>query len=265
VAIYSYAWMLFQLPYGVLGVSLLTAIMPRMSRAAAEGDTARVVDDLSLGSRYSAVLLVPVAVLLTVAGQSIGIALFSFGASGSADASRLGLALAFSAFGLLPYAVTMLQLRVFYAMADARTPTLIIMIMTAVKVPLLLACPAILDPEDVVLGLAVVNAAGFVVGAVVGQVWLRLRLGRVRTAEVLVTVGKTVLAAVPAAGAALGVGSLVDSGSLVDIGGVAGAWIHLLLSTLVVGVVMAGALLALRTGEMHAVVRVLLRRPGPRS
>lgn len=260
VAIYSYAWMLFQLPYGVLGVSLLTAIMPRMSRAAAEGDTARVVDDLSLGSRYSAVLLVPVAVLLTVAGQSIGIALFSFGASGSADASRLGLALAFSAFGLLPYAVTMLQLRVFYAMADARTPTLIIVIMTAVKVPLLLACPAVLDPEDVVLGLAVVNAAGFVVGAVVGQVWLRVRLGPVRTTEVLMTVGKTVLAAVPAAGAALGVGSLVDSGSLVDVGGVLGAWIDLVLSTLVIGVVMTGTLLALRTGEMQAVGRVLLSR-----
>ncbi len=260
VAIYSYAWMLFQLPYGVLGVSLLTAIMPRMSQAAAEGDTARVVDDLSLGSRYSAVLLVPVAVLLTVAGQSIGIALFSFGASGSAAASRLGLALAFSAFGLLPYAVTMLQLRVFYAMADARTPTLIIVIMTAVKVPLLLACPAVLDPEDVVLGLAAVNAAGFVVGAVVGQVWLRVRLGPVRTTEVLMTVGKTVLAAVPAAGAALGVGSLVDSGSLVGIGGVLGAWIDLVLSTLVIGVVMTGTLLALRTGEMQAVGRVLLSR-----
>ena len=254
VAIYSYAWMLFQLPYGVLGVSLLTAIMPRMSRAAAEGDTARVVDDLSLGSRYSAVLLVPVAVLLTVAGQSIGIALFSFGASGSADASRLGLALAFSAFGLLPYAVTMLQLRVFYAMADARTPTLIIVIMTAVKVPLLLACPAVLDPEDVVLGLAAVNAAGFVVGAVVGQVWLRVRLGPVRTTEVLMTVGKTVLAAVPAAGAALAIGSLVG------IGGVLGAWIDLVLSTLVIGVVMTGTLLALRTGEMQAVGRVLLSR-----
>lgn len=264
VAIYSYAWMLFQLPYGVLGVSLLTAIMPRMSRAAAEGDTARVVDDLSLGSRYSAVLLVPVAVLLTVAGQSIGIALFSFGASGAADASRLGLALAFSAFGLLPYAVTMLQLRVFYAMADARTPTLIIVIMTAVKVPLLLACPAVLDPEDVVLGLAAVNAAGFVVGAVVGQVWLRVRLGPVRTTEVLMTVGKTVLAAVPAAGAALGVGSLVDSGSLVDVGGVLGAWIDLVLSTLVIGVVMTGALLALRTGEMQAVGRELLSRFGHR-
>ncbi|MFD1050561.1 lipid II flippase MurJ, partial [Kibdelosporangium lantanae] len=38
VAIYSNAWLLFQLPYGVIGVSLLTAIMPRLSRAAADGD-----------------------------------------------------------------------------------------------------------------------------------------------------------------------------------------------------------------------------------
>ena len=35
VAIYANAWLLLQVPYGVLGVSLLTALMPRMSRAAA--------------------------------------------------------------------------------------------------------------------------------------------------------------------------------------------------------------------------------------
>ena len=37
VTIYTNAWLLLQVPYGVLGVSLLTALMPRMSRAAAEG------------------------------------------------------------------------------------------------------------------------------------------------------------------------------------------------------------------------------------
>ena len=42
------AWLLFQLPYGVIGVSLLTAILPRMSRAAADGDHKQLVDDLSL-------------------------------------------------------------------------------------------------------------------------------------------------------------------------------------------------------------------------
>lgn len=251
---YAYAWMLFQLPYGVLGVSLLTAILPRMSRSAAEGDIPGVVSDLSLGSRYSTVLLMPVAVLLTVAGQAIGVALFSFGASDVAEASRLGLALAVSAFGLVPFAVTMLQLRVFYAMADARTPTLIMLGMTAFKVPLLLACPLLLEPFYVVLGLTFVNSLSFVVGAIIGQVWLRVRLGPVRTRQMLVTVGRTLLAALPAVGAALGVQALVG------LDGVAGAWLSLLLSSLVVGVVMVGMLLVLRSPELRGAVRPLVNR-----
>ena len=70
VAIYSNAWLLLQVPYGVLGVSLLTALMPRMSRAAAEGRTADVVADLPLGTRLSAVVLLPVSALLTLFGTA---------------------------------------------------------------------------------------------------------------------------------------------------------------------------------------------------
>ncbi len=254
IAIYAYAWMLFQLPYGVLGVSLLTAIMPRMSRAAAAGDTDGVVSDLSLGSRYSALLLLPIAVVMTVAGGSLGVALFSFGQAETGDARRLGLALAFSAFGLLPFAVTMLQLRVFYAMADARTPTMIMLMMTAVKVPLLLACPVLLDDADIVLGLTFVNALSFVLGAVIGQLWLRLRLGRLQTAHVLVTVAKALLAAVPAVAAALAVRSLLGPS------GIAGAWLDLVATTVVVAVVMAGMLLALRTRELRPVLARFARR-----
>ena len=112
VAIYSTAWLLLQVPYGVLGVSLLTALMPRMSRAAAEGRTADVVADLALGTRLSAVVLLPVSALLTLFGTALGVALFSFGAGSAGEGStRLGATLAASAFGLLPFAVTMLQAR----------------------------------------------------------------------------------------------------------------------------------------------------------
>ena len=135
-AIYSNAWLLFQLPYGVIGVSLLTAIMPRMSRAAADGDTGKLIErpvagqqavhghagadqrdahDRRLRHRYRAVR--------RTATPSV------------ADAERLGAALAFSAFGILPYALVMLQMRVFYAMKDARTPTLIMIVMTVGEDP----------------------------------------------------------------------------------------------------------------------------------
>ena len=142
VTVYANAWLLLQVPYGVLGVSLLTALMPRMSRAAADGRLRAVVDDLSLGSRLSAVFLVPLAVLLTVfgaAGRRSRCSACARATSTARPASAL--AVACSAFGLLPYAITMLQLRVFYAMTDSRTPTFIQLFTVAVKIPLLLVCP----------------------------------------------------------------------------------------------------------------------------
>jgi putative peptidoglycan lipid II flippase len=248
VVIYSLVWLLLQLPYGVLGYSLLTAIMPRMSRAAADADWRRVVEHLSLGSRYLIVLLAPIVVVFTLAGDSIGVALFSLGKAGT-NAERLGMALAVSAFGLLPYAVTMLQLRVFYSMADARTPTMINAIMVAVKVPLLMACPILLDDAEVVLGLTAVNSLSLAVGALVGQAWLRRRLGRVETRRTLITFRNCVIGAVPAAGAVLGLRAVTD------LQGLSGAWLDLTLTTLIVGIVMGLALLMMRTPELVGALR----------
>jgi putative peptidoglycan lipid II flippase len=205
VATYTNAWLLLQVPYGVLGVSLLTALLPRMSRSAAQGRIDDVVADLSLGSRYSTVALVPVSLMIMVFGGSIGVALFSLGRSNPAEAVRLGRTMAVSAFGLLPFALVMLQLRVFYAMKDARTPTIIQLVLVAAKIPLLLVAPLLLPPEKVVLGLAVANATSFVVGAVVGQVWIRRRLGHLGSRAVLVTLVKTTAAGGAGALAGLGV------------------------------------------------------------
>ena len=88
-AIYSQAWILLQLPYGILGVTVLTAIMPRLSRNAAEGNDPAVVDDLSVATRMTLVALVPIVVFLTFAGPWVGEALFGFGNFAN-EASRLG-------------------------------------------------------------------------------------------------------------------------------------------------------------------------------
>src|SRR3712207_619396 len=80
-------------------------------------------------------------------------------------------------------AVTLLQLRVFYAMKDARTPTLIQIGMVAVRVPLLLLVPRLVEPDRVVAGLMVVTSLTYVAGWVIGDVALRRRLGGLRTRE----------------------------------------------------------------------------------
>lgn len=259
VATYMNAWLLLQVPYGVLGVSLLTALMPRMSRAAAKGDVDQVVTDLSLGARLSTVGLVPIAAVMTAFGPALGTALFSVGAGSGAGAERLGQAVAWSAFGLLPYAVTMLQMRVFYAMTDSRTPTLIQVGMVGVKIPLLLACPLLLPPEQVVLGLAAANGLSFVGGAVLGQWLLRRRLGRARSGEVLACLARVALASAAAAAVAWGITGLVDP-ALADWPDVARAWTLLVGGTLIALPLAVVAMRVLRVRELDAVFRRFARR-----
>jgi putative peptidoglycan lipid II flippase len=255
VTAYSNAWLLFQLPYGVIGVSLLTAIMPRMSRAAADGNTTKLIGDLSYASRLSTVTLVPISAVMTIVGSSIGIALFSVGKGNPESAGRLGEALAISAFGLLPYALVMLQLRVFYAMKDARTPTLIMIVMTMVKVPLLYLCPVLLDPDQIVLGAMMVNSLTFVIGAMLGQIWLWVKLGNLRSKRVLGVILFTVLAS------ALGIGAAALAGMLVpaSLGPSLQAWIKLVLQGIVGIGVSFGVLIALKVDELAPVTRRITR------
>jgi len=260
VSTYQNAWLLLQVPYGVIGVSLLTALMPRMSRAAARGDNDQVVTDLSLGARLSTVGLLPIAALLTVFGTELGVALFSLGAGSGTGASRLGATVAASAFGLLAYAVTMLQLRVFYAMTDSRTPTLIQVGMIVVKIPLLLVCPLLLAPDKVVLGLAAANGLSFVVGAIIGQWLLYRRLGHVRTREVLVTLGKTLAASVVGAAAAWAAGRGADAAWLSGWPAVGRAWMLLLIGTIVALPVTVLVMRLLRVAELETVFRRFSRR-----
>ena len=254
VSTYQNAWLLLQVPYGVLGVSLLTALMPRMSRAAANGDTGQVVTDLSLGARLSTVGLVPIAAVMTAFGGALGTALFSVGAASGAGAARLGETVAWSAFGLLPYAVTMLQMRVFYAMTDSRTPTMIQVGMVGVKIPLLLACPLLLPPEDVVLGLAAANGMSFVGGAILGQWLLRRRLGRVRTAEVLNTLVRVTVASAAGAAIAWGLSKLVEP-AITDWPVVAQAWTLLAGGSLLALPLIVVGMRLLKVRELDAVFR----------
>ena len=260
VSTYANAWLLLQVPYGVLGVSLLTALLPRMSRSAASGRLDEVVKDLSLGSRYSTLTLLPVTVLITLFGTSIGVALFSLGRTSEAGASRLGATLAVSAFGLLPYALSMLQLRVFYAMKDARTPTVIQLVMVLVKIPMLLACPVLLPPGDVVLGLAAANSASFVIGAVLGQLWLRHRLGPLDSSALAVTFGKTAVASTFGGLAGAGLVLWIRDPLAGQVGTVAQAWIVLGAGAVTALVVTVAAMRVVRLTELDPVWRRLARR-----
>ncbi|MFE7798601.1 murein biosynthesis integral membrane protein MurJ [Nocardia sp. NPDC057440] len=195
-AIYSQAWLLLQLPYGILGVTLLTAIMPRLSRNAAANDTPAVVDDLSVATRLTMIALIPVVTFLTLAGPQVGEGLFGY-ARFAEDASRLGHAVSWSAFALIPYSLVLIHLRVFYAREQAWTPTWIILGITGVKILFSALAPVVASSSDeVVIVLGVATGLGFTAGAVIGGYLLHRSLGDLRMANVSRTVTRVVLASV---------------------------------------------------------------------
>lgn len=173
-AIYNNAWLFLQVPYGILGVTVLTTLMPRISRHAADGDDFAVVNDMSIATRMTMITLLPVIALLTVAGPAIGTAVYGYGNFGAADAHTLGEAIAYSAFTLIPYSFVLIHLRIFYARREPWLPLFIVTAITVVKSALsLLAEVVASNAQDVVILLGVANGVGYAMGAFAG--WLILR------------------------------------------------------------------------------------------
>ncbi|MGZ4507141.1 MAG: murein biosynthesis integral membrane protein MurJ [Blastococcus sp.] len=251
--------LLFQMPYGIIGVALLTALLPRMSRAAARHDVTGVIDDLSLGTRLSALGLLPVTAGLIVLGPPLTTLAFARGNTSAEDAATMGAALAIGAFGLLPMAVTLLQLRVFYSMKDARTPTLIQIGMVAVRVPLLVLVPVLVAPQDVVSGLMFVTSVTYVAGWVLGDVALRRRLGSLRTRETLLAVLR--IAVVSAVAALVGWAVLNVTDPLLGTSA-AGSLGTVVIGTVVIGAAALAGLVVARVPEIREPLAAVRARAG---
>lgn len=262
ITLYAFASMLFQLPYGIIGVSILTAIMPRMSRHAAAGEMVAVKQDAGLASRLSIVALMPIAAGMIVLATSLAVITSLHGVVRLDQTVVLGTTLAALAFGLVPLAVTLVQMRVFYAMKDARTPTIINAIMVAVRVPLMIAS-ASLDERLIVPGLAVSMSVSYLVGAIAGEIWLRARFGPMDTRRTLLTLGKMTVAGAAGAGAALLAGNRLLGPQITGLGD---AVAQILVAGAVGLLVIAGVATLLKVEELvplrTRISRLFRSRPG---
>ncbi|EFV11716.1 murein biosynthesis integral membrane protein MurJ [Segniliparus rugosus] len=262
-SIYQNVWLLIQLPYGVLGVTIITMMTPQLSRAAAAGDDAQVVADLGRANRFTMAALVPVVALMGATGPLIGVSLFGYGKFDQAHAETLGAVLSWSAFGILPYAVVLVQLRVFYARQEAWTPTWIVVGITTVKVAGSYLAPAISkDPVRVQELLGVANGLGYLFGAGIGFALLRRSLGPLGLGSSLRSFASVASVSVCVAVAA---GFAVSSGPVsrfeAACGSVGGLGVLAVFGAVGLGLVYA-ALWALRTPEIRTLASALRRKAG---
>jgi putative peptidoglycan lipid II flippase len=240
-AAFSNAWMLFQLPYAIVGVSVITAMLPRMSAHASAGEHRLLTTDFSAATRLSSVIIVPSAMILAVLGPPLAQGVFGHGSTSEASARYLGVIFGVFCLGLLPYTLFNLLLRAFYAEHDSKTPALVGVVSMAVRIAASYAALLLLPAQDVVAGLGF----GFGISSLVMAVWLwrilSRRVGGLDTRRINTTLIRMHLAAVPGTIFAIVVsivldrvapGGTVTALAVVVIGGSGGLLLYLLAARL---------------------------------
>ncbi|MFC8914324.1 murein biosynthesis integral membrane protein MurJ [Streptomyces sp. NPDC057116] len=255
---YSNAQLIWGMPQAIITVSVMAALLPRISRAAHDNDPGAVRDDISHGLRNSAVAIVPVAFTFLALGVPMCTLLYA--SSGTEAARSMGFILMAFGLGLIPYSVQYVVLRGFYAYEDTRTPFYNTVIVAAVNAAASAACYVLLPPEWAVVGMAASYGLAYAVG--VGVAWRRLRNrlgGDLDGAHVVRTYARLCMASVPGAvlggAAAFGILKALGDGALGSLAALVGGGIVLM------GVFYAGAR-KMRIEELNSMVGMVRGRLG---
>jgi putative peptidoglycan lipid II flippase len=245
VAAYTYAFVFFQLPHGLIAVSFMTTFVPELAEAANERDYAAFRDRLSLGLRLMAALILPASVGYVLLSQPLVSVLLQRGAFDAGDAELTAAVLANFAVGLLGFSVYLFALRGFYALRDTRTPFVFNLAANALKIALAL----VLVGRYGVRGIAFAYAAAYTIGAVISLTGLGRRVGGVDGRRLVTSLARLAVAAAVMGVAVWAVTRLVD-----------GDLLELVVAVPIGVVVYFAALVALRADEIAGLRSRLVRR-----
>ncbi|MEC9128639.1 MAG: murein biosynthesis integral membrane protein MurJ [Actinomycetota bacterium] len=188
ITTYQKAHLVFMLPHSVITISIVTALLPALSRWAHEGKLKEVGEDVAGAMRLVAALVVPIAAMLFVLGSDVSVLLFGYGAATTDQAAVMGDVVSIFMIGLLPFTLFYVLLRGFYAMEDTRTPFVVTVIFSVIMLALVLSLFAFLTDLGVtsaggpqIAGIALGYVLAYWCGFVVLWWWLAHRLGSLQS------------------------------------------------------------------------------------
>jgi putative peptidoglycan lipid II flippase len=172
---YAYAYIFFQLPYGLWTVSVMTAYTPEMATAWARGELAELRDRFSSGFRLLPIIILPMSIGLIALAHPIISAVLEHGSFDQASGDLTARTLIAFAAGLPAFSVYLYALRGFYALRDTRTPFMINLGENLANVVIALI---VVDRFGVV-GLAASFSAAYAIFSIVALLMLQRRVGKI--------------------------------------------------------------------------------------
>jgi putative peptidoglycan lipid II flippase len=254
---YTTAFIFFQLPHGVVAVSVMTALLPPLSEQAVAADWAAFRATLARGIRLTAAVLLPAALgYLALAGPIVRL-LLEHGVVTEESTSLLVPVLMVFVLGLVPFSTFQLVLRAFYALQDTRTTFRVNLVSVGVNVVVDLLLFNLLPVRWKIPGLAFGHVSSYTVGSALLLYLLSRRIGGLEGSRIMAAVGRMLVAGLVMLGATLlvarGVAAAIAPGLARD------------LVTVVAGVVVGAATYLatarlLRVEELALLLDVVRRR-----
>lgn len=129
VSVLTYAWVFYQLPYGILAVALATAVFTELADSAGRDDLDEFKATFSRGLRATGALMLPTSAVMIALATPL-VSLYRIGAFKASDVPAVAGALRWWAAGLIFYSMTIFFLKAFYSLKDTRTPMLVNLVLT---------------------------------------------------------------------------------------------------------------------------------------
>ena len=264
VSYLSYADRLYQLPVGVIGIAIGTALLPLLSQVIYSGEHERALSEQNRAIEFGLYLGVPAAVALALVSEPIMAVLFERGQFTPAISHATALALAAYALSIPAYMVNKVLTTAFYAREDTNTPFRIslvtVIVNTLFSIVVIQTMLHTGHAEIAYIGLALATALTAWLNFALLSLTLRKRGHLVWDARLRRTVGRIALSAAGMAVLLLGLSRLLWDWFRST------RWLELIaLGVLVGGGGLAYLALAHVTGaqRLDEVLRRLKRKSGP--
>ena len=173
---FTSAYYIMLLPYSIVTISIVTALLPHLSKLAIEKNTLEVKKQLIRAIRMCGVVTVPSSVAFLLFGSLMTEVLY-FGIS-LEDSRYIGYVLSALSLGLVAFSINLILIRGFNAFEDTRTQVLSILIINIISSALSYLFLATLRNELVTIGLGLAFAISYIFGLFVTVALLSKHVGK---------------------------------------------------------------------------------------
>ena len=246
---YANAYLVMLLPHSIVTISIVTALLPGLSKLAFDKKLSEVRDQLSKALRLTAILTIPASLVFFFFAEEIASAIF-FGIS-EQSAEYIGRVLAAMSLGLIPLSINLVLIRGLNAFENTKYQVISNLVINLVALTISLWAFLNLDVADITVGLGAALAISYWVGIVCTYYLLRKYSGPLNIVSLLLFHSKIAMIAFFSCLAISNLQSRLDlEGNLFSL-------LIVLLSTFALYLALGRVL---KVSEISQVLKVLLRR-----